>query len=123
MAKEWCVDGLELKFTINEQQISGIEQILSTPSGKTKVNDKGVYFNQFKVVLTGSSYNGYTQASPAEFTIDCGAQYSKEEDKPIMIKEDSGEVKGVSFQMGQSSQTYDIKCEVKNPGQDVVKEL
>lgn len=123
MAKEWCVEGLKLKFTINEQQISGVEQIQSTPSDKTKVNDKGVYFNQFKVVLTNSSYNGYTQVSPANFTIDCGAQYSKEEDKPIMIKEDSGEVKGVSFQMGQSSQSYDIKCEVEDPGQDVVKEL
>lgn len=125
MAKEWCVEGLELKFTIDGSDITstGTAVINSTPSDKTKVNGNGVYYDQFKVTFSGSSYNGYTQVSPADFTIDCSAEYSKEDDKPIMVAEDNGTVDGVSFQQGQSATTYSIKCEVKDPGQDVVKEM
>ena len=70
----------------------------------------------------GCTYNGYTQVSPANFNITCGAQYSKENDKPIMLVEDNQTASGISFVMGQSSTTFDIKCEVEDPGQDVVKE-
>ena len=125
MAKEWCVEGLELKFTINGLDVTdtGIVAITSTPSTKTKVNGNGVYFDTFKCTFSGCSYSGYTQASPASYSITCGAQYSKENGKPIMLVEDNQIASGISFVMGQSSTTFDIKCEVKDPGQDVIKEL
>ena len=124
MAKEWCVEGLELKFTINGSDVTrtGTLVISSTPSTKTKVNGKGVYSDTFKCVFSGCNYNGYTQTSPANFNITCGAQYSKENNKPIMLVEDNQTVSGISFVMGQSSTTHSIKCEVADPGQDVVKE-
>lgn len=124
MAKEWCVKGLELKFTINGTDVTstGTVTITSQPSDKTKINDNGVYFDVFKCVFINSKYNGYTQASPANFSITCGAQYSKEDNKPIMLVEDNQTVNGVSFVRGQTSASYSIKCEVKDPGQDVVKE-
>ena len=124
MAKEWCVEGLELKFTINGTDVTstGTVTITSQPSDKTKVNDNGVYFDAFRCVFAGCSYNGYTQVSPANFSITCGAQYSKENNKPIMLVEDNQTVNGVSFVRGQTSTSYSIKCEVKDPGQDVVKE-
>lgn len=125
MAKEWCVEGLELKFTINGSDVTntGTVTITSQPSDKTKINDKGVYFDKFECVFAGCSYNGYSQVSPANYSITCGAQYSKEDDKPIMLVEDNDTASSISFQQGQSSTTFDIKCEVKDPGQDVVKEL
>lgn len=124
MAKEWCVKGLELKFTINGSDVTdtGTVSITSQPSDKTKINGNGVYFDTFKCVFAGCTYNGYTQASPANYSIPCGAQYSKENNKPIMLVEDNQTASGIRFVMGQSSTTYDIKCEVKDPGQDVVKE-
>ena len=125
MAKEWCVKGLKLKFTINGSDVTetGTLTISSTPSDKTKVNGNGVYFDTFECTFAGCSYNGYTQASSASYSIECGAQYSKENGKPIMLVEDNQTAEGISFVMGQSSTTYDIKCEVDDPGQDVVKEL
>ena len=125
MAKEWCVEGLELKFTINGTDVSqtGTVTISSTPSNKTKVNGKCLYFDVFECTFAGCSYNGYTQTSPANYSIPCGAQYSKENGKPIMLVEDNQTASGISFQQGQSSTTFAIKCEVKDPGQDVVKEL
>lgn len=125
MAKEWCVKGLKLKFTINGSDVTstGTVTIKSQPSDKTKVKGNGVYFDKFECIFAGCSYNGYSQASPANYSITCGAQYSKENDKPIMLVEDKDTASGISFVMGQSSTTYDIKCEVKDPGQDVVKEL
>lgn len=124
MSKEWCVEGLELKFTINGMDVTrtGTAVISSKPSTKTKVKGKGVYSDTFKCTFSGCSYNGYTQTSPANFNITCGAQYSKEDNKPIMLKEDTQTVSGISFVMGQSSTTFSIKCEVSDPGQDVVKE-
>lgn len=124
MAKEWCVEGLDLKFTVNGSDVTrtGVLVISSTPSTKTKVNGKGVYSDTFKCTFSSCSYNGYTQVSPANFSITCGAQYSKEDNKPIMLKEDTQTVSGISFVMGQSSTTFSIKCEVSDPGQDVVKE-
>ena len=124
MAKEWCVKGLQLKFTINGQDVTdtGTVTITSQPSDKTKINGNGVYFDTFKCVFAGCTYNGYTQVSPANFNITCGAQYSKENKKPIMLVEDNQTARGISFVMGQSSSKFDIKCEVADPGQDVVKE-
>ena len=124
MAKEWCVKGLQLKFTIKGQDVTdtGTVTITSQPSDKTKINGNGVYFDTFKCVFVGCTYNGYTQVSPANFSITCGAQYSKENDKPIMLVEDNQTASGISFVMGQSSSKFDIKCEVADPGQDVVKE-
>ena len=125
MAKEWCVEGLELKFTINGTDVTqtGTVTISGTPSAKTKVNGNGVYFDTFNCTFAGCSYNGYTQASPANYSIPCGAQYSKENGKPIMLVEDNQTASGISFVMGQSSTTFAIKCEVKNPGQDNIREI
>lgn len=124
MAKEWCVKGLKLKFTINSMDVTntGVVTITSQPSNKTKVNGNGVYSGTFTCVFSGCVYNGYTQVSPANFSITCGAKYSKENKQPIMLKEDTQTAIGISFVMGQSSTTFAIKCEVANPGQDVVKE-
>lgn len=125
MAKEWCVKGLELKFTINGSDVTstGTVTITSQPSDKTKVNGNGVYFDKFECTFAGCSYNGYSQVSPANYSITCGAQYSKENDKPIMLAEDNQTARSVAFKQGDTSTTFDIKCEVKDPGQDVVKEL
>ena len=124
MAKEWCVKGLKLKFTINGQDVTklGTVAITSKPSGKTKINGNGVYFDTFKCTFAKCVYNGYTQASPASYSISCGAKYSRENNKPIMLVEDNQTAKGISFMMGQTSTTFDIKCEVADPGQDFVKE-
>lgn len=125
MAKEWCVKGLELKFTINGSDVTntGTATITSQPSDKTKVNGNGVYFDKFKCIFAGCSYNGYTQVSPANYNITCGAQYSKENDKPIMLVEDTQTISGVSFKNSDDeTTTYAIKCEVVKPGQTVVKE-
>lgn len=124
MAKDWCVQGLRLKFTINGQDVTklGTVAITSKPSDKTKINGNGVYFDTFKCTFAGCVYNGYTQASPASYSISCGAKYSKENNKPIMLVEDNQTAKAISFVMGQTATTFDIKCEVANPGQDVVKE-
>ena len=125
MAKEWCVSGLKLSFTINGLDVTetGVISISSVPSNVVKVNNKGVYAGTFNVTFSGSTYNGYTQTAPAVFAISCGAQYSKAENQPIMLVEDTQTVGPIPFQMGQSSASYSIKCAVKNPGQDVVKEL
>lgn len=124
MAKEWCVKGLELKFTINGTDVTntGTVVIISQPSVKTKINGNGVYFDTFNCIFAGCMYNGYTQVSPASYSISCGAQYSKENNKPIMLVEDNQTASGISFVMGQTSTTFDIKCEVSDPGQDFVKE-
>ena len=124
MAKEWCVKGLKLKFTINGQDVTktGTVAITSQPSDKTKIDGNGVYFDTFKCTFAGGVYNGYTQASPASYSISCGAKYSKENNKPIMLVEDNQTAKGISFVMGQTATTFDIKCEVEDPGQDFVKE-
>ena len=124
MAKEWSVDGLKLKFTINGTNVTntGSLTIISAPSTKTKVQNKGVYFDTFMCTFAGCSYNGYTQVSPANFSITCGAQYSKENNKPIMLVEDTQTVNSVGFVRGQTSTTYNIKCEVEDPGQNFVKE-
>ena len=124
MAKEWCVKGLKLKFTIKGQEVTdtGTVTITSKPSDKTKIDGNGVYFDTFKCVFAECVYNGYTQASPASYSISCGAKYSKENNKPIMLVEDNQTAKGISFVMGQSSTTFDIKCEVADPGQAFVKE-
>lgn len=124
MAKEWCVKGLKLKFTINGQDVTdtGIVTITSQPSDKTKINGNGVYFDTFACLFAGCVYNGYTQVSPASYSISCGAQYSKENNKPIMLVEDNQTAKGISFVMGPTSTTFDIKCEVADPGQGFVKE-
>lgn len=124
MAKEWCVQGLTLKFTIAGTPVTGGEATISSvPSSTVKVNGKGVYAGTFNVSFAGCTYGSYTQAAPAVFAISCGAQYSKADNKAIMLKEDNGTAKGVSFVMGQSSTTFDIKCEVSDAGQDKVKEL
>ena len=125
MAKEWCVAGLELEFTINGSDVTetGLVSISSEPSAVVKVNNKGVYAGVFEVTFSGSTYNSYTQTSPAVFAISCGAQYSKAENEPIMLAEDTQTVGPITFQMGQSIATYSIKCAVKDPGQDVIKEL
>ena len=124
MSKEWCVNGLKLKFTINGADVTntGTVAITSQPSTKTKINGNGVYFDTFMCVFSGCVYNGYTQVSPASYSISCGAQYSKEDDKPIMLVEDNQTASGISFVMGQTSTTFDIKCEVADPGQNFVKE-
>lgn len=124
MAKEWCVKGLQLKFTINDVDVtqSGTVTITSQPSNKTKVGDNGVYFDKFECKFVGCTYGSWAQASPANYSITCGAQYSKENNKPIMLKEDTQTAIGVSFQQGQASTTFDIKCEVADPGQNFVKE-
>lgn len=124
MAKEWCVKGLKLKFTINGLDVTntGTATIISQPSTKTKINGNGVYFDTFNCIFAGCVYNGYTQVSPASYSISCGAQYSKENNRPIMLVEDNQTVSGISFVMGQTSTTFDIKCEVADPGQDFVKE-
>lgn len=124
MAKEWCVKGLTLKFTINGVDVTqlGTVTITSQPSDKTKVGNNGVYFDKFNCIFAGCTYGSWTQVSPANYSIYCGAQYSKENNKPIMLKEDTQTAIGVSFQQGQASTTFDIKCEVANPGQNFVKE-
>lgn len=124
MAKEWCVKGLKLKFTINGTDVTqlGNVTISSQPSDKTKVGGNGVYFDKFNCMFVGCSYNGWTQVSPANYSITCSAQHSKENNKPIMLKEDTQTANGISFIQGQSSTTFDIKCEVEDPGQDFVKE-
>ncbi len=124
MAKEWCVKGLKLKFTINGLDVTntGTATIISQPSAKTKINGNGVYFDTFMCTFAGCTYNGYTQVSPASYSISCGAQYSKENNKPIMLVEDNQTASGISFVMGQTSTTFDIKCEVAAPGQNFVKE-
>ena len=124
MAKEWCVKGLKLKFTINGTDVTntGIATIISQPSTKTKINGNGVYFDTFRCIFAGCTYNGYTQVSPASYSISCGAQYSKENNKPIMLVEDNQTASGIGFVMGQTSTTFDIKCEVADPGQNFVKE-
>ena len=124
MAKEWCVKGLKLKFTINGTDVTntGIATIISQPSTKTKINGNGVYFDTFSCIFAGCVYNGYTQVSPASYSISCGAQYSKENNKPIMLVEDNQTASGIGFVMGQTSTTFDIKCEVADPGQNFVKE-
>lgn len=124
MAKEWCVEGLELRFTINGTDVTqtGIATISSQPSSKTKIRGHGVYFDKFECKFVGCSYNGYTQTSPANYSIPCGAQYSKEDNKPIMLVEDNQIAEGISFQQGQSSTTYNIKCEVSYAGQNDVRE-
>lgn len=125
MAKEWCVEGLSLKFSINGTDIteSGIAVISSTPSEHVKVNGHGVYSGVFKGTFSGSTYNGYVQTSPAEFSITCGAQYSKDDNKAIMLIEDTQTVGPIPFQLGQSSTSYYIKCEVQDAGQTYIKEL
>ena len=124
MAKEWCVQGLSLKFTIAGTPVTGgTVTISSTPSETVKVGGKGVYAGTFNVTLAGCTYGSYTQTAPAVFAISCGAKYSKADNKSIMLKEDNGEAKKVAFVMGQTSTTFDIKCEVSDPGQTYVKEL
>ena len=124
MAKEWCVKGLKLKFTINGTDVTntGIATIISQPSTKTKINGNGVYFDRFSFIFEECVCNDYTQVSPASYSISCGAQYSKENNKPIMLVEDNQTASGISFVMGQTSTTFDIKCEVADPGQNFVKE-
>ncbi len=124
MAKEWCVKGLKLKFTIEGIDVtqSGTVTITSQPSDKTKVGDNGVYFDRFECTFVGCTYGSWTQVSPANYSISCGAQYSKENNKPIMLKEDTQTAIDISFQQGQASTTFNIKCEVEDPGQDFVKE-
>jgi len=125
MAKEWCVEGLSLKFSINGTDVteSGVISISSTPSAHVKVNGHGVYSGIFNVTFSGSTYNGYVQTSPAVFAITCGAHYSKDDNKAIMLIEDTQTVGPIPFQLGQSSASYNIKCEVKDAGQTYVKEL
>ena len=125
MAKEWCVSGLKLAFTINGLDVTetGVVSITSVPSAVVKVNNKGVYAGVFNVTFSDSTYNGYIQTSPAVFAISCGAQYSKAENKPIMLVEDTQTVGPIPFQMGQTSASFSIKCAVKDSGQDVIKEL
>lgn len=124
MAKEWCVKGLKLKFTINGTDVtkSGTVTITSQPSDKTKISGNGVYFDKFECKFVGCKYGSWSQVSPANYSISCGAQYSKENNKPIMLKEDTQTASGISFKQGDSSTTFNIKCEVDDPGQDFVKE-
>lgn len=124
MAKEWCVNGLKLKFTINGTDVtqSGTITITSQPSDKTKVNGNGVYFDKFECTFSGCTYNSWRQATSANYSIPCGAQYSKENNKPIMLKEDTQTATGITFRHGFMFSSYSIKCEVADPGQDVVKE-
>lgn len=125
MSKELCVEGLKLRFSINGTDVTntGVSSILSTPSKHTKIDDKGVYAGIFNVTFSGSSYNGYTQVEPANFAISCGSQYSKDDNKAIMLIEDMQTVESVSFQMGQYSALYNIKCEVTDAGQNAVREI
>lgn len=134
MAKEWCVEGVKIKLSASELPVTGGTIKITTPaSTRLKVKDKtgdfkGVYFGPVTLTFAETSWNGYTQTSPGSITFnlsptDAKAQYSKEQNQPILIKEDSAQTLApVPYVMGQTSTTLTVKAEIDDPMQTYVKE-
>ena len=134
MAKEWCVEGVKIKLSASGLPVTGgTIQITTLASKRLKVKDKtnafkGVYFGPVSLTFAGTSWNGYTQTSPGSITFnlqdtDAKAKYSKEQGKPILIKEDSAQTLApVPYAMGQTTTTLTVKAEIDDPMQTYIKE-
>lgn len=137
MAKEWCIEGMEIELSANQSPVTfppGAGPTFTTqPSQKTKIKNsqgqlKGVYFGPVTFTFTGTSWNGYTQTSPGSITFnlqdeDAKAKYSKEQGKPILIHEDEADtLVPVPYVLGQTTQTLTVHAKIKTPGQTYVKE-
>lgn len=134
MAKEWCVEGVKIKLSANNLPVTGGTIQITTPaSSRLKAKDKngafkGVYFGAVTLTFVGTSWNGYTQTAPGSITFnlsptDAKAKYSKEQNQPILIKEDSAQTLApVAYAMGQTTTTLTVKAEIDDPMQTYVKE-
>ena len=137
MSKEWCVEGVKIKLSANNLPVTFPPEagpVFSTPpSTRLKIKDKngamkGVYFGAVTITFTGTSWNGYTQTSSGSITFnmspsDAKAKYSKEQNQPILIKEDSAQtLVPVTYALGQTAQTLTVKAEIDDPMQTYVKE-
>ena len=134
MAKEWCVEGVKIKLSANNLPVTGGTIQITTPaSTRLKIKDKtgamkGVYFGAVTLTFAGTTWNGYSQTSPGSITFnlsptDAKAEYSKEQNQPILIKEDSAETLApVPYLLGQTTQMLTVKAEIDDPMQTYVKE-
>lgn len=140
MAKEWCIEGMEIELSAGTPPLPvtfppGAGPTFTTqPSQKTKIKNaqgqlKGVYFGSVTFTFAETSWNGYTQTALGTITFNlqpssAKAKYSKENSQPILIHEDEADtLVPVPYQLGQTTQTLTVHAKIKNPGQTYVKEL
>ena len=140
MAKEWCIEGMEIELSAGDPPLPvtfppGAGPTFTTqPSQRTKIKNaqdqlKGVYFGPVTFTFTGTIWNGYTQTSLGTITFNlqsssAKAKYSTEDSLPILIREDEADtLVPVPYQLGQTVQTLTVHAKIKDPGQTNVKEL
>lgn len=139
MAKEWCIEGMEIELSAGTPPLPvtfppGAGPIFTTqPSQRTKIKNaqgqlKGIYFGPVTFTFTGTSWNGYTQNAPGTITFNlqsssAKAKYSKEDSLPILIHEDEADtLVTVPYVLEQTVQMLTVHAKIKTPGQTYVKE-
>lgn len=134
MAKEWCVEGVKIKLSANNLPVTGGTIQITTPaSTRLRIEDKtgsmkGVYFGPVTLTFVGTSWNGYTQTSLGSITFNQSdsmskAKYSIEQNKPILIKEDTAQtLTPVPYILGQTTQPLTVKAEIDDPMQTYIRE-
>ena len=137
MAKEWCIEGMEIELSANQLPVTfppGTGPTFTTqPSTKTKIKNgqgqlKGVYYGPVTFTFTGTLWNGYTQSSPGSITFNlqpssAKANYSTENSLAVLIHEDEADtIAPVTYMLGQTAQALTVHAKIKNPGQTYIKE-
>lgn len=119
MAEFIAVQGCMLELSSGE----GIRTIESSPSNVSKCNNKGVYTTPLSFSISGYTGGDIVGGSGSGFgTIVSSAQYTKAENKLVMLEGDTSEeitITGVNSR-GQTA-TAIITVKIKSAGQSVAK--
>ena len=116
---ELAIQGCTFKYTVG---VSGPPPtVITPPSTKVKVTNKGVYFKQIDVTLSGLSYGGCAQTASVNASIMPTALDNKVEGELVMRKGDKVIAVPIVGASGGSPCNFTVDVEIDDPAQTDVK--
>lgn len=118
-ALELAVQGCTFKYTIG---VTGAPPtVVTPPSTKVKATNKGIYFKQIDITLSGLSYAGCVQTTPVNTSIMPTSADNKVEGELVMRKGDKVVAVPIVGASGGSPCNFTTDVEVDDPAQTDVK--